>query len=359
MSFLACVIVFSVDFRLSIWLKLFDFLGWGFRRAMEKSDASSVCTASDSVNFDEHKIWNFVLELLLHVQVGGVFQVHLEEIDLARIALSCHCAAYLAPLILVGIYYFRAPLLFVLSRELFRTGLNHKCRCHVLDHWKLCRTGNNKFGRDIVDEWSKQCVLDLDIVEIFWTCAAVHRWTNYSRSDASGPRADCWSICQVVFRDVPDETVKAVFVCYGYSHLLGHWRHRLSMGKSTRNRRFPCRARVPDAPSLIWCSVAPLQSQRYQDGTIATVCVAQASGAHVVWLLSKSLCLSNMTKSWMVHCGRERHLTDIYSWCQKVRRRRSRRRRLVSMSTMSTTSKKGAACPEDDTLMKVLWCCVG
>ena len=59
---------------------------------MERSDASSVSTASDSVDFDEHNIWNPMLELLFHVQVGGTFEKYVEEIDLARIALSCHFA---------------------------------------------------------------------------------------------------------------------------------------------------------------------------------------------------------------------------------------------------------------------------
>ena len=51
---------------------------------MEGSDASSVSTSSDSVDFDEHNIWNPMLELLFHVQVGGIFEICVEEIDLAR-----------------------------------------------------------------------------------------------------------------------------------------------------------------------------------------------------------------------------------------------------------------------------------
>ena len=30
------------------------------------------------------------MELLFHVQVGGIFVLFVDEIDLARIALSCH-----------------------------------------------------------------------------------------------------------------------------------------------------------------------------------------------------------------------------------------------------------------------------
>ena len=59
---------------------------------MEGSDASSVSTSSDSVDFVEHNIWNPMLELLFHVQVGGIFEIYVEELDLARIALSCHFA---------------------------------------------------------------------------------------------------------------------------------------------------------------------------------------------------------------------------------------------------------------------------
>ena len=59
---------------------------------MEMSDASSVSTASDSVDFDAHNIWNPIMELLFHVQIGGIFMICMEEIDLARIALSCHFA---------------------------------------------------------------------------------------------------------------------------------------------------------------------------------------------------------------------------------------------------------------------------
>ena len=52
---------------------------------MERSDTSSVSTASDSVHFDEHNIWNPMLELLFHVQVGGIFEINVDEIDGARI----------------------------------------------------------------------------------------------------------------------------------------------------------------------------------------------------------------------------------------------------------------------------------
>ena len=48
---------------------------------MEGLDASSVSTSSDSVVFDAHNIWNPTLELLFHVQFGGIFEIYVEEID--------------------------------------------------------------------------------------------------------------------------------------------------------------------------------------------------------------------------------------------------------------------------------------
>ena len=60
--------------------------------AMERSDASSVSTASDSVELVAHNFWNPMMELLFHVQSGGIFEIFVEEIDLARVAPSCHFA---------------------------------------------------------------------------------------------------------------------------------------------------------------------------------------------------------------------------------------------------------------------------
>ena len=58
--------------------------------ALERSDASSVSTASSSADIVEHNVWNPMLEPLFHVQIGGIFEIFVDEIDLARIALSCH-----------------------------------------------------------------------------------------------------------------------------------------------------------------------------------------------------------------------------------------------------------------------------
>ena len=36
-----------------------------------------------------HNVWNTMMELPFHVQNGGILELFVEEIDLARIALSC------------------------------------------------------------------------------------------------------------------------------------------------------------------------------------------------------------------------------------------------------------------------------
>ena len=38
---------------------------------MKQLDASPVSTASGSVDFDAHNIWNPMMELLFHMQIGG------------------------------------------------------------------------------------------------------------------------------------------------------------------------------------------------------------------------------------------------------------------------------------------------
>ena len=65
---------------------------WKLFCAMEQSDASSVSTASSPANLVEHNVWNPMMELLFHVQIGGIFEIYMDEFDLARIALSCHYA---------------------------------------------------------------------------------------------------------------------------------------------------------------------------------------------------------------------------------------------------------------------------
>ena len=58
---------------------------------MEWSDPS-VSTTSSSADISGHNTWDPMMELLFHVQIGGIFELLVDEIDLARIALSCHFA---------------------------------------------------------------------------------------------------------------------------------------------------------------------------------------------------------------------------------------------------------------------------
>ena len=57
-----------------------------------ESPTSYVSTASSSGENFAHNMWNPLLELLFHEQTSGVFVLYVEEIDLAKIALSCHVA---------------------------------------------------------------------------------------------------------------------------------------------------------------------------------------------------------------------------------------------------------------------------
>ena len=54
---------------------------------MERS-GSSASTASSIVDFIVPRVWNPMIELLFHPQIGGIFELFDEEIGLARIALS-------------------------------------------------------------------------------------------------------------------------------------------------------------------------------------------------------------------------------------------------------------------------------
>ena len=46
-------------------------------------------------SFDDYfarNMWNLLFEMLFHEQVSGTFEPFVDEIDLAKIALSCHFA---------------------------------------------------------------------------------------------------------------------------------------------------------------------------------------------------------------------------------------------------------------------------
>ena len=59
---------------------------------MDVSDTLSTLTYSGADELAGHNIWNFVLEQLFHVQVGAFMEALFDEVELGRIALSCHFA---------------------------------------------------------------------------------------------------------------------------------------------------------------------------------------------------------------------------------------------------------------------------
>ena len=54
--------------------------------------SSSASTVPSLDDYFEHNMWNPLLDLHFLDQVRGIFASYLVEIDLARIALSCHFA---------------------------------------------------------------------------------------------------------------------------------------------------------------------------------------------------------------------------------------------------------------------------
>ena len=57
-----------------------------------ESPTSSVSTASSFGEYFAHNMWNPLLELLFLEETNGVIVLHVEEIELPQIALSCHFA---------------------------------------------------------------------------------------------------------------------------------------------------------------------------------------------------------------------------------------------------------------------------
>ena len=57
-----------------------------------ESLSSSVSTVSSFGDYFAHNMWNPLLELLFLEQTSGVFVLYVEEIQVAKIALSCHFA---------------------------------------------------------------------------------------------------------------------------------------------------------------------------------------------------------------------------------------------------------------------------
>ena len=52
--------------------------------------SSSTSTASSIDDYSEHNMWNPLLELLFLKHVKGIVDSYLMDLDLAKIALSCH-----------------------------------------------------------------------------------------------------------------------------------------------------------------------------------------------------------------------------------------------------------------------------
>ena len=57
-----------------------------------ESPTSCVSTEASSDERFAHNMWNPMMELLFHAQIGGIFEMFVDEIELARLALSCHFA---------------------------------------------------------------------------------------------------------------------------------------------------------------------------------------------------------------------------------------------------------------------------
>ena len=55
-------------------------------------DAPGSSPSSDSDEYDEHNMWNSMLELLCHEHIDAFTVAYLEDVVLGRIALTCHFA---------------------------------------------------------------------------------------------------------------------------------------------------------------------------------------------------------------------------------------------------------------------------
>ena len=56
------------------------------------STSSSVSTSSSCYDENKHNMWNPLLELFCHVQIGLRMETLADEVSTARVALSCHFA---------------------------------------------------------------------------------------------------------------------------------------------------------------------------------------------------------------------------------------------------------------------------
>ena len=54
--------------------------------------SSSTSTASSFDDYSDHKMWNPLVDLLFFEHVNGIVDSYLVDLDLVKIALSCHFA---------------------------------------------------------------------------------------------------------------------------------------------------------------------------------------------------------------------------------------------------------------------------
>ena len=57
-----------------------------------ESFSSSGSTVPSIEDYLSHSVWNLLLKLLVHEQRGSAFVLFVVEVELAKIALSCHFA---------------------------------------------------------------------------------------------------------------------------------------------------------------------------------------------------------------------------------------------------------------------------
>ena len=70
----------------------FAFSGWMLSQRVMDRFSSSSSTATSIDDYSEHSMWNPLLELLFLKHVNGIVDSYLVDLDLVRIACSCHFA---------------------------------------------------------------------------------------------------------------------------------------------------------------------------------------------------------------------------------------------------------------------------
>ena len=85
-----CVLMSCVSLALSSFV--FAFSGSLLSQQVMDRLSSSTSNASNVDDYFEHIVWNLVLELLFFEHVNGIVESYLEDLDLGKIAFSCHFA---------------------------------------------------------------------------------------------------------------------------------------------------------------------------------------------------------------------------------------------------------------------------